>query len=461
MRILLVHPPASQPIFSTGPTYLNLGLAYIAGALLQAGNQVHVLDMTVGSSSMDRFLKTVEATHPHWVGFTAVTPNVKSAYRMARSLKNRIQVPVVLGGPHATVLPEEALKEGIDIVIRGEGELTAQSLCASLSTPWEVSGVSCIRQGSLYHAPARELIQDLDSLAYPARELFPNLRHYTGQPILGNRTPIGTIATSRGCPYDCSFCYKATTQRTYRTRSPENVFEEWKQLIVKHGVAEIAICDDAFTLDEDRVLELCERLIQAKFDLPWSCPNGIRAYPLSRRMLMAMKKAGCYRTAIGVESGDETILEKVDKALTLEHIRRAFALCKEAGIKTTAFLMLGHPEDTRESMEKTISFARELDPDFAQFLIATPYPGTRLREQVCEKGTLLVQDWDLYGSYESRVFFETQEMPASLVLEMQKLAYRAFYLRLAYILKQLRSLHTYRFFFRSLRGLWGFVLSSR
>jgi len=458
MRIMLVNPPASQPIFSTGPTYLPLGLAYIAGSLRQAGHRIHVLDMTVGDSSEDRFLRAVETIQPEWIGFTAVTPNVRSAYRLCRTLKSHKKLPVVMGGPHVTSLPEEALCEGIDVVVRGEGEQTVLALCDRLQTPWEVPGVSCMKNGKPFHSEDRDLLEDLDGLPFPARDLFPDLIHYTGQPVLGNQTPVGTLVTSRGCPYNCSFCYKAMTGRTFRTRSPENVLEEWQRLIHEHGVAEIAICDDAFTLKEDRVLELCQRLIEAKLTVPWSCPNGIRADPLSREMLLAMKKAGCYRTAIGVESGDERILERVNKGLSLDHIRRAFDLCKEVGIQTTAFLMLGNPGENRGTMEKTIAFAKEIEPDFAQFLIATPYPGTRLRKDVLTEGKLLVKDWDLYGSYESRVYFEMEDCPPALVLEMQKRAYRSFYLRPSYILKRLRFWHTYRFLFRSIRGLWNFVL---
>jgi anaerobic magnesium-protoporphyrin IX monomethyl ester cyclase len=224
---------------------------------------------------------------------------------------------------------------------------------------------------------------------------------------------------------------------------------------------EIAISDDLFNAHPARAIELCERLIKEQLILPWSCPNGLRVDTASEELLRMMKQAGCYRVAFGVESGSQQILDQIGKHVTLAQIETAFANAHKCGLKTMAFLMLGNPGDTEATMRQTIEFTKKLGPDFAQFTIATPYPGTALYDFVREHGKLLAADWDDYDKYDDQVFFELDGLDNKVVLRMQRRAYREFYLQPRYIARKLLTRDTYRYFGRSLKGLLKFVIGGQ
>ncbi len=481
MNILLVCPYSSE-LVGAHPSFLPLGVAYIAAALEQDGHRVEVLDLAVEKYDDQTFQEIVRCNVPPasrrenarrgrrgytaWdiIGFTVVTPAANQVYRLAKIVKNHSDALVIAGGPHVSALPDEALEQGLDLVVRGEGENTVREICRgleqqSIEALSTVQGISYLnhQNARLIHNPQREYIHNLDDLPFPARHLFPPLDSYKGQPILGARLPLGNVMTSRGCPYNCNFCYKAIFGRKYRHRSVENILEEWQELIEKYQVKEIAISDDLFNANPERAIEMCDRIIRENIVLPWSCPNGLRVDTATEELLKKMKAAGCYRVAFGVESGSQNILDRIGKHVTLNQIETAFANAKKCGIKTTAFLMLGNLGDTEDTMQQTINFTKQLGPDFAQFTIATPYPGTALYDIVCKEGKMLVQDWDGYDKYDDAVFFEMEGMDRELILRMQRKAYREFYLRPCYIASKLLKRDTYKYFGRSVKGLLKFA----
>jgi anaerobic magnesium-protoporphyrin IX monomethyl ester cyclase len=490
MNILLVCPQSAE-LVGSHPSFLPLGVAYIAAVLEQDGHRVEVLDLSVAQYDDQTFQEIVRrgyyqsktlrvSENPKgfkaWdiIGFTVVTPTANQVYRLAGMVKAHSDALVIAGGPHVTALPEEALNHGIDIVVRGEGEATIRAVCQTLpafENLATVQGISyiehgrqgCLRSasGKIMHTPARDFIADLDTLPFPARHLFSPLESYKGQPILGAKLPIGNLMTSRGCPFNCNFCYKAIFGRKYRFRSTENILAEWRELIERYDVKEIAISDDLFNAHPARAIALCERIIKEKLVLPWSCPNGLRVDTASEELLHKMKQAGCYRVAFGVESGSQQILDKIGKHVTLAQIETAFVNARKCGLRTTAFLMLGNPGDTEATMQATIAFTKKLGPDFAQFTIATPYPGTALYELVRKNGKLLVADWDDYDKYDDRVFFELDGLDNEVVLCMQRHAYREFYLQPRYIARKLLTRDTYKYFGRSLKGLLKFVIGGQ
>ena len=459
LKILLVNPPTERQLFGTGGLFLPIGLGYIASVLLGEGHKVEVMDLTVHPRSPEDFKANVMDASPDVVGFTAVTPTVNMAVQYACKAKEAGARLTVIGGPHVTALPEEALEKGVDVVVRGEGELTMKELAADLGGFEGIKGVSYVKDGKIVHNPDREFIEDLDSLPFPARGLFPEMRHYKGQPVLGNRTPVGNISTSRGCPYGCRFCFKALFGRKFRARSAGSIVEEWGRLVRDFGVKEITISDDAFTTDAARVHEVCDLIIKEGLDIPWTCSNGIRVNTATLDVLSHMKKAGCYRVAFGIENGDEDVLRAIGKKITLAQVDDAIRAARKVGIKTTGFFMLGGPWDTKETMRKTIDFAVKVQPDYAQFSIATPYPGSELYDIVRRDGNLLVADWGRYDIYETEVYFE---MPGRFtrqdVLDMNRLAYRRFYLNPRTVIRKLTTFDTYRYLPRTVGGLRKFLL---
>jgi radical SAM superfamily enzyme YgiQ (UPF0313 family) len=451
-KIILINPGVPGKIL-LGEGFPPLGLAYIA-AVLEKEFSVEILDLTINPKT--DFVEYLNDEKPDVVGFTATTPQVNTVFKLIKLVKENTDAKIIVGGPHPTALPHESIEHGADFVVRGEGEMTIYELCKNLERPERVDGISYMKNGGAVHNPDRKLIEDLDRIPLPARHLLPPLKKYFGQ-VLGNRRPIGHIVTSRGCPYNCVFCYKKVSGMGFRARSPANVIKEWKILVEDYQVREIAIFDDVFTQDVERVKRICDKIIQENLIVPWACLGGIRADTASIELLDCMHEAGCYRIAIGVESGSQKVLNKIGKNVKLEEIELAFKNAKEVGIETNAFFVLGNPGENRESMEKTIEFAKKLDPTYCQFTIATPYPGSRLYDMVREKGKFLSSNWDDYGVFTGKALFELGEVRKDLVEEMYEEAYRAFYLRPTYILKKVFHPRTYKHLRSHIRGVTTFL----
>ena len=430
MKVLLINPKIDLPIdVRSSP---SLGLAYLAAMSEQRGDEVRVLDMDVE----DTPLRQVVREHvPEVIGITANTIQIAGAWRAARELKHITHATVVLGGPHPTFLPAESVERPeIDIVVRGEGELSWVDLCAHLEKADSldrVRGITYQGDGAVIDNPDRPVIEDVDSLPFPSYHLFKMDRYTNLQPTLDHiGGPSYPILSSRGCPYRCTYCSQILPRR-WRARSPENVVEEWRWLVKDLGAKEIGVLDDSFNIDRGRVLAICDLIIaQGLNHVPWIMINGIRANLVDEELLGRMREAGCIRTAFGVESGNQRILDTViDKHLALDQVRAAFKAAKSVGMETIGFFIIGLPGETEETMEDTIRFACELDPIVANFSMATPFPGTEMYRQVLENGRLLVNDWGDFAFFENKAQFESDDMPAELVERKWREAYRRFYLR--------------------------------
>jgi len=447
VNILLVNP---KPRVWNAPRVPPLGLGYVAAALERGGHCVKIWDAVVDAVKPDFGAFRL-------VGATAVTPQVKEAWRVLGEAKSRGALTMI-GGPHPTCLPEESIAAGVDFVVRQEGEETGVELAARLEKGGSVSGIAGIthrQDGRIVSEPDREPVRNLDSLAPPAHHLLPELSKYTSpQPLLSRRAPSLGIFTSRGCPFGCSFCFKGVFGRTFRPRSPGNVLAEWELLVRKYGAKEIAVQDDAFNIDVARAVTICRLVKERGLVVPWSTPNGIRADLATLELLTAMREAGCARTAFGVETGNAEVLARLDKRITLGQVEAAFANARKAGLKTMAFFMFGNPCERLEEMEDTIRFAAHLEPDTAQFTLSTPYPGTELREEVMRNGEMLEGDWEGFGHYTSRAFFRMGEVTPGLLRAELPRAYRRFYMRPARMAKMALDLETWKNIGNIAGGAW-------
>ncbi len=464
LRVLLVNPRVNLPIDTrTSP---SLGLAYLAAISEHRGDQVRLYDGDVEDVPLERVLSEYG---PQVVGITANTIQIKAAWRDAALVKSLTEALVVLGGPHPTVLPtESAQRPEVDIVARGEGESTWEEICQVLEAGdrWpdfgQVQGISFKGpDGQVIHTPDRP-VDDPNGLPLPAYHFFKVERYTNLQPTVDQvEGPSYPILTSRGCPYRCTYCSQISP-RIWRDRSPQNVVEEWRWLVHDLGAAEIGILDDSFNIDRARALEICDLLIAEGLNqVPWITINGIRANLADRELLGRMREAGCIRTAFGVESGNQRILDSViDKHLTLEQVRAAFQAAREVGMETIGFFIIGLPGETEETMEDTIRFACELDPVVANFSMATPFPGTQMHRTVMEQGKLLVQDYDDFAFFEGQASFEMPGMPTELVERKWKEAYRRFYLRPHRILRTLTRKETWLELPRTARVAWHTLVSS-
>ncbi len=457
MRVLLVNPKFRLPIDTR--TTPHLGLAYLGAVTLERGDECKLYDADIETEPFDQFLRDFR---PEIVGITANTPQVKQAWRTAKEIKRVLPgTPVVIGGPHPSVLSEEsAARPEIDIVARGEGEAIWVELLAQLEeqkklnpeftdkdwlqpdTPLSnIFGITYrTNNGKMHLIPEHPAIADLDDLPWPAYSLFKMDGYTNLQPatdaIDGARS--FSVMTSRGCPYRCTFCSQSIMPQKWRCRSAKNVADEWEHLVNDLGAQEIGVLDDSANIRVDRLHELADELIRRKINhIPWIFVNGIRGNLATVELLGHLKEAGLKRTAFGVESGDPDILMSIDKRIDHDTIRQAFKNAKQVGLETIGFFIVGLPGETEETMEKTIKLAIELDPMIANFSMMTPYPGTKVYEIVKRKGRMLVHDWDDYIFFDGKARYEMGEMTAEVVERKWKQAYRRFYLRPSRIIRTL------------------------
>ncbi len=463
MRVALINPRFRLPIDTR--TTAHLGLAYLGAVSQKRGDTVRVFDCDVEEQSLEDF---VQEFKPNLIGITANTPQVKQAWRTAKAIKEVHDVPIVLGGPHVSVAAEGLDYESVerpyvDMVVRGEGEApwleisnkvedflrsSEDTSTAALMDPnkhiWdEMLGITYkTSDGQVYRNMDAKVINDLDSLPWPAYNLFRMNKYTNLQPatdhVDGARS--FSIMTSRGCPYRCTFCSQSIMPIKWRARTAENVIEEWRHLVHELGAEEIGVLDDSANIRRDRLMVLSDMLIENKLNhVPWIFVNGIRANLADKVLMAKLKEAGLLRTAFGVETGNPDMIKAIDKHVDHDTIRQAFKNCKEVGLQTIGFFIIGLPGDTRETMQDTIDFAIELDPLIANFSMMTPYPGTKVYEIVKREGKLLMDDWEDYVFFEQKARYEMGDLTAELMTEMYRKAYRQFYLRPGPIMRRLQD----------------------
>jgi len=305
--------------------------------------------------------------------------------------------------------------------------------------------------GQVVSNPGRPLPRDISGIPWPAFHLFKIERYTNLQPLTDGLDPHArayTIVTSRGCPYQCIYCSKPITGNTWRARPPEDVVAEWRYLVEEMGATEIGVTDDVWNLKLDRAKELCRLLIdQGLTRVPWVTIHGMRADHTDAELFRLMKAAGCKRVGFGVESGNQAVLDAIKKRQTLDDVRRArraFREARAAGLQTMGFFIIGLPADTEASMDDTIRFALELDPDLANFMIAAPYPGTELWDIARRDGRLFSMDWRDYAIHDEKARYELPGLPPELVERKWHDAYRRFYLRPSRIWRRATNPDTWR-----------------
>lgn len=407
MRVLLISPPFYR-IIGFYNRYFPFGITLLASLLKQHGHTalVYDADVTENPTSIDYaqlpekypdYLRSFqEGDHPLWqearkviaefnpdlVGLSAFTTFAASAFHMASiSKKVAPQCPVVLGGPHASAKAAEALRvcPDIDFVVRGEGEETLQELIRALeggSGDFSgIHGLSYRLHGAQQHNPPRQRCADLDQLPAPDRTLLLNERRYTSE-------DMGMIMTSRGCPYNCTYCATDTKRVSYR--SPDHVIAEMCAVRDRYGTVQFTFKDDSFTMNRKRIVDLCGKLISRRLRFCWECNTRVNL--VDKDLLRLMKRAGCNFIKVGIESGSEQILKSMRKGITLDQVRRAAVLLRDSGIHWTGYFLMGVPGETRADVEQTVAFMREVDPDLALMGVYEPFPGTEMFEDGIRRG---------------------------------------------------------------------------
>lgn len=415
-----------------------MGLAYIAANLEKYDYPVEILDCPALGITIEEIPEKVKDGNYDIVGFTMLTPMFSKVKRSAKAIKEILpNIKIITGGVHATALPKRTLEEipEIDFICIGEGEKTLLELVRAIennSPVNEIQGIAHRNNNEIQINPARAFEQNIDNFPEPARHLLPMDKYK----LTASRTSKGrfvpTLIVARGCPFNCLYC-SHPFGRTFRHHSVERIIGEIETLINKFEIEEINIEADSLAVKKDFIMSLCQTMIDKGINkkIKWTCENRVDL--ADAELLNKMAEAGCWQISYGVESGVQRLLDFINKNETLEQFERIFKITHDAGITIRAFFMLGIPTETREESLQTIEFAKKLDPLWAQFTIATPYPGTPLFDMLNKQGKIRSYNWDYYNTWggwtENEVPFVCEGRTLEELRALQKKALVSFYLR--------------------------------
>jgi radical SAM superfamily enzyme YgiQ (UPF0313 family) len=374
-----------------------LGLAYIASVLLRAGYSVSVIDFNISGYKPRLLEVALNKDKPRILGISAHTETYPNGLEIARMAKQILpEITVITGGTHPTVMYKEvAAEKDVDVVVRGEGEYTMLELVdyfiKGRGTLSNIAGIAYRENGEVKTTPERAFIENPDELPFPARYLFP-------MPLY--ETPGQVLMSRGGCPFNCHFCAVNNIWKGRRRfRSPEKVVEEIAQIFENFQTDEISFADDAFTLNRELVVKLCELSKDLKKSFLWRWKCATRVDLVDKELLEILYQAGCYSITFGIEAGSQRILDSIGKGITLNQVRQAVSLAISAGIGVSCAFMFPHPDDTEETIHEQKSFMAELAKMGATINLAatTPFPGTYYYDHADELGIkILAKGWDEY-----------------------------------------------------------------
>ena len=457
MKITLVNPPISledvygrfRKLASFQPP---VGLASLAGYLLPHGHEVQIIDCNALGMSVKQAVREIQSNPPDLLGLYTISYNYPCIERLVKGIRDvNKSLKIVAGGPHVTFLPEQTLEDTtIDYCVLGEGEETLLELVQRLDGDLNNRDLSDVAglayrssDGEIIVTSERLTVKDIDSIPFPAIHLLPSLGKYELYLLHHKRLPYMTVASSRGCPYKCVFC-ETPSGKTVRAHSPEYVVDYLGHLSKDYGVKEAFFVDDTFTLNEKRVLTICDLMLKKNLDLTWS--GTAHANVKNMDMFKVMRKAGCWIVALGAETGNQKIIDTLDKGTTLENIRATAKGITDAGLKLKTFFVLGNPGDTIETIDETIQFAKLLKGHFPVFSLMTPYPGAPLWKTAEQYGTFDRSGFDKLLLATSDPVFVPYGLTQKDLISKQKEAFRTNYFSVGMVLRHLQkteSLHDF------------------
>lgn len=449
-KIFFTTPPLSfekryGSFAGGGSAVPSLGILMLAAVARKEGFACTVVDASALALSEEELLRRLDAARPDILCLSSTTLAIFNANSFAVAAKRLLpSLTVLIGGPHVTAAPRETMERfpAFDIAAIGEGELTLVELLHALQSGKplaEVEGIICREGEDLRDTGRRPFIADLDSLPMPAWDLLEGFpARYLPAPFKVRKLPAATLVTSRGCPNTCIFCDRSVFGTSCHAFSAEYVVGQMVDLHRQYGIREFSFEDDTFTTFKGRLKEICRRLIDLQLDISWSCLG--RANSVSAENLALMRQAGCWQISYGIESGSPEVLTLINKRVTLDQVRQAVRLSREAGIRSKGFFILGHPGETRETLRMTIDFALELHLDDISVCLMTPFPGTELYRRAAEFGEF-DPDWGNMNLL--NVVFIPHGLTREDLLRAQKELIRRFYFRprimAGYTLRLLRN----------------------
>lgn len=483
MKVLLVKPPLTSPVSMHMPVSEPLGLMYLASFLRANGKDVCLLDASIGEEFIDKdgfyrhgmndttLRDVIQKIGPDVVGVNCMfTIHSKGSHDTANVVKEICRdIPVIFGGAHASALPELVLKDlNVDVVVKGEGELTLLELVNRLEKNrplTDVDGTVVRTNGTVRYNKPAPFIRDLDLIPFPARDMLDMWPYWNEEYQVEHSLspPRASMVTSRGCPYNCNYCsIHALWAHKYRARSPQNVIEEIEQLKRTYGIREIAFMDDNISFDKKRMEDLLDGLISKNVNIRWSTPNGIAIWTLDEEIIKKAKKSGCYKLTFGIETGSARTQKFIRKSyIDLEKTKQLIKCCNRVGLWTLSAFILGFPYETKEDIEQTIKYSIECDVDMATYFIATPYPGTELYDIYKKEGLLSEPAGDSpikWTASVNNIMCDTKVFSKTDIQNFKRLAEKRFYknrcisfLNPLRVIRKIHSWEEFKYFIKMLK----------
>ncbi|MCH8004067.1 MAG: cobalamin-dependent protein [Nanoarchaeota archaeon] len=421
--------------------WMPLGIGFLASSAIEAGHKAEIIDCAPNGYSYEDVKRILNRSKPDAIGVSANIAISSQSKSLIESLKDDFEVPIFMGGNLATTLPHKTLENNphLSFILRGEAEKTIPEVLDKLEqskTLKDIPGIGYRENGNIIVTDPRKPVSNLDELSPPAWHLY-DIHIYKPLPLQVTKIPVVPYLTSRGCSYGrCTFCFDSgIAAPKYRRHSVDRVISDIKILVEKHKIKEVAFWDDIFFINQDWVLDFCKKLKQEKIDIPWQGYAYINT--LTKKMVEVASKSGCWNIAIGYESGNQEVLNRVKKATNLEDIKKKTKIIHDNGITTRGFFVVGLPGDTPERTMESSQLAIDMDLTFAQFNTFYPEYGTEDYFDAVKKG-MISED---YITRTGAVYVPEGYKDAKEVSKTARLAYKKFYIRPKYFLKHgLRAL---------------------
>ncbi|MFC1711533.1 B12-binding domain-containing radical SAM protein [Patescibacteria group bacterium] len=440
MKVYLVNPPASNGIKivregrcmqrsgAWTAVWPPISLAIIAAVLEKEKITVKLDDCIVNEIDFPKLLSKLKLFKPDLVIINTATPSIDTDIKVANLAKKaNSKCLTVAFGIHVSALPNETLKseKSLDCVVRGEPELTIKQMAIALKNGKsykKIRGLSYKDNKEIIHNPNRPFLKNLDKLPFPAWHLINKNRYL--MPF--KNVPFVLIATSRGCPYQCKFCADSTFYgKRLRLRSPKSIVDEIEWVKDKFAIKDFLFWSESFTINARFALEVANEIIKRKIKVNWVCNS--RADNVNYSMLKKFSQAGCWMIGFGIESGDQKILDLMNKNISLKQISKAVSESQRAGLEVTGHCLIGYPGESKKTIQKTITFVKKLKLNFVQFYCAVPFPGSDLFKIAKKRGLLTTNNWRFFEQNYSII--TTPKLAADQIMKLRSKAYRSFYFR--------------------------------
>ena len=464
IKFALVYPPygpvRNEPGIKTVKenygVFPSLSLLYVAGILENAGCEVLFLDVHAEDLSLEETIQRLKDFSPDFIGYTLTTYLFFQSMDWIKAIKKEIAAPVVVGGVHLSIYAKETLGyPEIDYAVTGEAEISLPNLLQAIVNKkdlYSVRGIAFKKENGEVVVTPREADVDVNEAPFPARHLIKNEIYYS---FISKYKNFSVFITSRGCPYKCIFCEQGS--KTFRPRSPKNVVDELELCVKEFGIRELDFFDSSFTIQKQRVIDICDEIKRRKLDIVWAARTRVDC--ITDDVLKAMRSAGCARIYYGIESGNREILKTLKKSTSLEMYHDVVRRTKQHGIHTFGYFMIGNPYENEITIRQTIRLALELDLDYAQFSKVTPMPAT-------EMYTLLLKEHgrDYWREHIAKGIDEPIPRPLCDMSDAEiqrwtRLAYLRFYYRPTYVAKAMSRLKSPEELRRSVQTAWQMLMS--